>query len=115
VQEGVAFAFKYGMDILSPLGIQPAVIRAGWNNMFLSPLFRETLAGVSGVAIELYRTDGAEGAARGAGIGCGHYSSPREAFAALERREIVEPSSEHRQEYQDLYQDWMASLNRLLS
>ena len=53
-------------------------------NMFLSPLFRDTLASVSGATIELYETDGAAGAAKGAGMGCGFYKDHNEAFASLE-------------------------------
>lgn len=51
--------------------------------MFLSELFRNTLAGVSGATIELYETDGSVGAAKGAGIGCGIYKDNKEAFSTL--------------------------------
>ncbi len=114
VQEGVAFAFKYGLDILAGIDVQPRIIRAGLANMFLSPLFRETLAGIGGVAIELYDTDGAQGAARGAAIGAGHYRSLAEAFQTLERKEVVEADGRHQREYQDAYDAWVSSLNRLL-
>ncbi len=73
-QEGIVFSFKYGMDIMQETGIRPSVIRAGKANMFLSPLFRETLATITGATIELYDTDGSVGAARGAGIGSGYYA-----------------------------------------
>ncbi len=43
----------------------------GKSKHVLSPVFRDTLAGVTGAAIELYDTDGSAGAARGAGIGSG--------------------------------------------
>ena len=64
VQEGVAFSFNYGIEIMQSLGIRPTVLRAGAANMFLSPVFRKTLANVADVKIELYNTDGAQGAAR---------------------------------------------------
>ena len=63
-QEGIAFAFRYGMDIMHGIGIAPSVIRAGKANMFLSPIFRNTLSGITGARIELYNTDGSIGAAR---------------------------------------------------
>jgi xylulokinase len=115
VQEGVACSFKYGMDILGEIGIEPRVIRAGLGNMFLSPLFRETLAGTTGVAIELYHSDGARGAAIGAGLGCGHYANPAEALAGLERRGILEPATGEAQEYAELYQLWATRLKRFLT
>src|SRR5690606_4728923 len=70
-QEGVAFAIFYGMEIMQDMGIDLSVIRASEANMFLSPVFRDTLAAVSGSQIELYQTNGAIGAARGAGLGTG--------------------------------------------
>jgi xylulokinase len=92
-QEGIVFSFKYGMDIMQNTGIDAKVIRAGKANMFLSPVFRDTLAGVTGATIELYNTDGSVGAARGAGIGSGFYASAKEAFANLTKLETVEPDS----------------------
>ena len=90
-QEGIVFAFKYGIDIMEGMGIKVRRIHAGRANMFLSPVFRDTLAGVTGAVIELYDTDGAAGAAKGAGIGAGVYKSAGEAFATLERLGVVEP------------------------
>ena len=108
-QEGIAFAFRYGMDILRETGINPSLIRAGQANMFLSPVFRETLRGATGTTIELVETDGSLGAARGAGVGVGVYASPAEALASLEpvaRFEggAVNPSLE------DAYQRWLQAL-----
>ena len=79
-QEGIAFAFKYGMNIMKETGIELKLIRAGNANLFLSPIFRETLATITGVQIELYDTDGALGAARGAAVGAGFYASFKDAF-----------------------------------
>ena len=83
-QEGIAFAIYYGMEVMQNMGINLSVIRAAKANLFLSPTFRQTLAAVSGSKIELYNTDGSVGAARGAGLGTGIYSSPKEAFESLE-------------------------------
>jgi xylulokinase len=110
VQEGVAFSFKYGMDILTDLGIRPSVIRAGEANMFLSRVFCGTLANTAGVAIELYNTDGAQGAARGAALGAGFYSSAREAFRGLARKEIIDPDPVRLGEYRDYYGRWKEAL-----
>jgi len=81
-------------------------IHAGKANMFLSPIFRETLAGVSGATIELYDTDGSVGAARAAGIGAGFYTSPDEAFANLKRLAVIEPDEKQAKQYEEAYQRW---------
>jgi xylulokinase len=109
-QEGIVFSFKYGMDIMETTGIHPSVIRAGKANMFLSPVFRETLAGISGATIELYNTDGSIGAARGAGIGSGYYPSFADAFRNLVRLETVEPDLTRADQYRAAYQRWLKNL-----
>ncbi len=113
-QEGIVFSFKYGMDIMQNTGIDAKVIRAGKANMFLSPVFRDTLAGVTGATIELYNTDGSVGAARGAGIGSGYYASVKEAFANLTKLETVEPDADKKAEYQDAYNNWKTELDNAL-
>lgn len=113
VQEGIAFAFRYGLDVLAEVGVRPRVLRAGAGNLFRSTVFRETLADVASVAIELFETDGSLGAARGAAIGAGRYRSPAEAFASLERRAVVEPSK-RRGEVEVLYEDWLHDLRAVL-
>ena len=114
-QEGIVFSFKYGIGIMEQMGIPVNKIHAGRANMFLSPLFRETLAGITGATIELYDTDGAVGAAKGAGIGAGIYRDHNEAFATLEKLEVIEPSVTHRQEYLDAYERWLKCLESILS
>jgi xylulokinase len=113
-QEGIVFSFKYGMDIMQNTGIQASVIRAGKANMFLSPVFRDTLAGITGATIELYNTDGSVGAARGAGIGSGYYASPKEAFASLTKLETVEPDESKAEEYQEAYENWKQVLKQII-
>jgi xylulokinase len=110
VQEGVAFSFKYGMDIMTGLGMLPSVIRAGEANMFRSRVFCETLAHSAGVAIELYNTDGAQGAARGAALGAGFYSSAAEAFKGLARKDIITPDPARSGEFLDHYGRWKEEL-----
>ena len=105
-QEGIVFSFKYGIEIMEQMGIPVQKIHAGRANMFLSPIFRQTLAGVTGATIELYDTDGSVGAAKGAGMGAGIYASHHEAFATLRRLEIIEPKAEDAAAYQAAYQRW---------
>ena len=106
VQEGIVFAFKYGMEIMQEIGVTPKTIRAGNANMFYSPLFREALASVTGATIELYDTDGSAGAAKGAGVGADIYKSPEEALSSLKRIATIEPSASLSEEYQKAYQRW---------
>ena len=95
---------------MKDMGMDVKKIHAGHANMFLSPLFRRTLANVSGAAIELYDTDGAAGAARGAGIGAGIYASPKEAFATLRVIERIEPVEAERDATLEAYALWSRRL-----
>lgn len=113
-QEGIVFSFCYGMEIMQQMGMNIRKIHAGKANMFLSPLFRDTLAGVSGATIELYETDGSVGAAKGAGIGAGIYSDHNEAFATLEKLQVIEPDELHRGEYRAAYEAWKACMEKEL-
>jgi len=105
-QEGIVFSFKYGIEIMQGMGMNISKIHAGNANMFLSPIFRNTLAGVTGATIELYDTDGSVGAAKGAGIGAGIYKDNNEAFATLEKLQIIEPVEADRAAYADAYERW---------
>lgn len=107
-QEGIVFSFKYGIDIMEDMGMSVKKIHAGHANMFLSPIFRETLAGVTGAVIELYDTDGSVGAAKGAGMGAGVYKDNTEAFASLEKLAVIEPSDSSL--YADAYELWKSRI-----
>lgn len=109
-QEGIVFALYYGMEIMQQVGVGLRTIRAGEANMMLSPLFRDTLANLSGCVIELYNTDGAQGAARGAGLGLGHYNSYAEAFTGLQVTKTIEPDARVQQGYQEAYGRWSEAL-----
>lgn len=113
-QEGIVFSFNYGMEIMKNIGINASVIRAGQANMFLSPIFRDTLAGVSGATIELYNTDGSVGAARGAGVGSGYYVSFNEAFTNLKKLEVIEPDNSKVGQYQEAYENWKIQLEKAI-
>ena len=107
-QEGIVYSFQYGIELMEEMGLPVKVIHAGKANLFRSPVFREALSAVSGAVIELYDTDGAAGAAKGAGIGAGIYKDPVEAFASLERLSVITPS--HTEEYRESYEKWKSYL-----
>ena len=109
-QEGIVFSFCYGMEVMQQMGMDIHKIHAGKANMFLSELFRNTLAGVSGATIELYETDGSVGAAKGAGMGCGIYKDHDEAFATLKKLAVIEPDEKRRAEYLQAYSLWKETL-----
>lgn len=109
-QEGIVFSFCYGMEIMREMGMDIHKIHAGKANMFLSEVFRETLANVSGATIELYDTDGSVGAAKGAGMGCGIYANHQEAFASLRKLAVIEPDVSRQAEYRAAYERWKGIL-----
>ena len=113
-QEGIVFSFCYGMEIMQQMGMDIKKIHAGKANMFLSPIFRDTLAGVSGATIELLETDGSVGAAKGAGMGCGFYKDNEEAFSSLKRLAVIEPDESKRKEYLQAYAVWKERLAALV-
>jgi len=114
-QEGIVFSFKYGIDIMESMGINVSQIHAGKANMFLSPIFRETLAGVTGATVELYDTDGSVGSAKGAGMGVGYYKDHNEAFASLEKLAVIEPDQSKAEQYARAYANWKETLEKQLT
>ena len=105
-QEGIAFAFKYGIEVMEQMGMEVKRIHAGHANMYLSPLFRQTLANITGATIGLYDTDGSIGAARGAGIGASIYRDHHEAFAALQQLSTIEPHTADIEATREAYERW---------
>ena len=114
VQEGIVFSFQYGIEIMKMMGMEVNKIHAGNANMFLSPLFRTTLASISGATIELYDTDGSVGAAKGAGIGAGIYKDNNEAFASLEKVSVIEPDFNNKEQYEAAYALWSERLEKCI-
>ena len=110
-QEGIAFSFAYGMEIMKGMGMDIKTIKAGHANLFLSPLFRRTLANVTDATIELYETDGSVGAAKGAGIGAGIYKDSDEAFATLKHFGTEKPEADTAA-YKEAYKRWKAALEK---
>jgi xylulokinase len=109
-QEGIVFALRYGLDIMRNMGLAIRVVRAGHANMFKSELFAEVFASVAQAQLELYNTDGSQGAARGAGIGAGIYKNSREAFANLRVVKRVMPDSRLKRTYEKSYAEWKSIL-----
>jgi xylulokinase len=113
-QEGIVFALNYGLGIMRDMGIKLSTVKAGNANMFLSLLFAEAFATVTGATVELYNTDGSQGAARGAGIGAGIYKSPEDAFAGLKPVRKIEPDKKSASSYQQAYKRWEDVLKQQL-
>jgi len=106
-QEGIVFALNCGLGIMRDMGIELKTVKAGNANMFLSPLFAEAFATVTGASVELYNTDGSQGAARGAGIGAGIFKGPQDAFIGLEPVKTINPDPDLTGAYQEAYAKWV--------
>ncbi len=114
VQEGIVFALKYSFDIMQDMGLNISKVRAGSANMFLSPVFREAFANTTGSVVELYNTDGAQGAARGAGVGAGLFSDFQEAFSGLKKVQTIDPDPKLQTAYSEAYNRWFNLLQKHL-
>ena len=113
VQEGIAFSFRYGLDIMRENGINPTVIRAGKANLFLSDIFSQSFANANNVAVEFYEGDGSFGAAIGAGIGAGVY--PDAVAASQNRKPVSVVRPENTSQYDELYEQWKRTLLQQLN
>jgi xylulokinase len=111
-QEGIAFAFRYGLDIMRKNGMSPQIIRAGKANMFLSKVFCQSFVNACNTPVELFENDGSVGAAIGAGIGAGAFGID-EVFAHMSAAKRIEPKQHEL--YEELYQDWKTELNKELT
>lgn len=112
-QEGIAFAFRYGLDIIKDNGIQPQVIKAGHANMFLSDVFTQSFVNATGIPVELYHCDGSSGAATGAGIGAGLYADTKHAFGKFIPVKSFKPAQKDL--FEELYEKWKKLLNKQLA
>lgn len=113
-QEGIAFSFRYGIDIMKEMGIEVSLMRAGKANMFLSDIFCEAISNTSNATVELYNTDGSQGAARGAGVGAKIYNSFEEAFVGFKKLRVIEPNTNLITQYNDAYLRWKEKLDLFL-
>ena len=112
-QEGIVSALTFGFRIMQDMGMDLKTVKAGKANMFLSPIFRKTFVHMNKVVLELYDTDGAQGAARGAGIGVGLFKTEGEAFEGLELLETLEPNQHFYEPYEEVYSHWKNQLEQI--
>jgi xylulokinase len=113
-QEGIVFALRFGFDILSEMGLKTKVIKAGKANLFLSPVFRQAFVNTLDARLELYETDGSRGAALGAGVGAGIYSSYKEAFRGLKLIDVEEPIASKKEQYAKAFDRWKKILTNAI-
>lgn len=111
-QEGIVFSLNYGFQIMKQMGLDVTSVKAGYANMFLSDVFRDAFVNTTGAQLQLYNTDGAQGAARGAGIGSGVYHTAEEAFQGLKCIDTLEPEAARMREFANAYERWVTLLNR---
>jgi xylulokinase len=109
-QEGIAFALNYGWDIMREMGMKLSTVKAGQANMFLSDIFASSFSNLTNCRLEFYNTDGAYGAARGAGLGSGFYSNPNEAFRGMKLIRSIEPDRSGRESLLEVYAGWKKNL-----
>ncbi len=114
-QEGIVYAFQYGINIMESMGLKLDVIKAGNTNMFQSNIFKETLATLSNAQIEIYNTDGSVGAALGSGIGAGTYSSPEEAFSHFQKIETIAPNKQMQSSLKASFESWKQTLEQIIN
>jgi xylulokinase len=113
-QEGIVFSMIYGAGIMQEMGLNLQRIRAGYSNMFLSDLFAQTFADCSDCPVELYNTDGSQGAARGAGYGVKLYSQMKDCFHGMEIIRKVDPDKNLRPKILEIYEHWKEGLKSLM-
>jgi xylulokinase len=98
LQEGVVFAMVYGAEVMKEIGMPINGVRAGQANMFKSPLFGQVFANATNAQVQLYKTDGSAGAARGAAVGLGSYTLEN-AFQGLDPVKEIQPTGDMREPY----------------
>jgi len=114
VQEGIVFSMKYGLDVMKKMGVKVHLIKAGYANMFLSPVFHQAFSDVTGASLELYDTSGSSGAARAAGYGAGIYKKITDSFIGLKKIKTITPDKENVKKYREVYYNWLNTLNKNL-
>jgi xylulokinase len=112
-QEGIVFALHYGVEVMKKMGMEINTVRAGHANMFLSDVFSSVFVNSIGCELELYNTDGATGAARGAGIGAGIYKDATEAYSSMEKIKSYSPDKDQQDAYAEVYDKWKKHLKDL--
>ena len=111
VLEGISFSLCYSIELLRDFGVNVETVKVGKANLFLSKVFRESFVNSANVKLQMFDTNGAEGAARGAALGSGHYKDAKEAFGSLKLISEEIPNGDNT--YYDRYLDWKIFLNKL--
>lgn len=114
VQEGIAYSFVYGIELLRGLGVNCDQLVAGKANLYLSPVFRSVIANAGGLRLKVQDSDGACGAALMAGVGAGTYGSFEEAASSVQTVFDEHPDPVLSGLYRDLYSAWREELLRTL-
>jgi xylulokinase len=109
-QEGIAFSMVYGIELLGNVGVKPKKLKAGLANMYLSELFTQAIVNASGASVELLESDGAFGAALGAGAGLGYYANEDEAVSHIKVLKTIHPDGSLKNAYADAYGVWKNNL-----
>jgi xylulokinase len=109
-QEGIVFSLLYGAEIMQGMGLNITRVRAGYANMFLSDLFTQTFSTGMMCPVELYNSDGAVGAARGAGHGSKYYTQFRDCFRGMEMIRRLDPEKNNIERLKDIYAEWKQGL-----
>lgn len=109
-QEGIAFSMVYGIELLRNVGVRPEKLKAGLANMYLSDLFTQAIVNASGASVEMLDSDGAFGAALGAGAGVGYYANEDEAVHTINVLKTIVPNDQLKAEYTDAYGVWKNNL-----
>ncbi len=113
-QEGIVFSLVFGAEIMQEMGLSLTRIRAGYANMFLSGLFSQTFADLIDCPVELYNSDGAVGAARGAGYGSGYYPQITDCFRGMKIIHLIEPEKKNRVQIREIYSKWKDGLTKII-
>lgn len=111
--EGIAFAFRYGMELMEAQGVPFDTIRAGNDNLFQAAIFTDTLTALGQTPIELYRVTGAVGAARACMVQERGLEGTMKLSAKRDYLTTVLPP-EKREVYQAVYLEWKTDLENQL-
>jgi len=111
--EGIAFSFVYGFQVMKKLGLNPEVIKVGNDNLFQSNTFAQTISNLMNCKIEIVKTTGAVGAAKGSGVGARIYADLEEAFRENDVQKVYAPQKE-KENYRDAYELWESDLRKLI-
>lgn len=112
--EGIGFAYAYGYEIMSGLGMEGELLRVGNDNLFQSDIFSNLISSVCDVEIEMREVTGAVGAALGSGVGVGYYGSLDEAMSEGKVVRRITPHSKLSDRYQSVYEKWKTELKNKL-